>query len=252
MALMRLRYGSDVLEEGEFTPQGFETQVVRNDLGIPTSVIKTLTGKIEIVASGDTAINARANQIESIFSMDGRDVSFLMTDGSPSFMSLYNAGSLYGVQVDGPRWGPLDVEKGDFVSGLTTFISFQAEYSPFVLTDPLLGATESIEINGTGGPIGIVTILDNAQPVLDFVSPASPVFVVQSGERIFELSKYAPPQYPPFNPPLFPENILNPPSDHRQLHEKLKTRQAGKAQYRATWNYVFTFTGRPAVPNPAA
>jgi hypothetical protein len=202
-----------------------------------------------IVAGGDVAIDARVAAIQNAYALDGGDGVLYRTDGAPSHLALYSSGSLYGVQVvAGPSF-PLQRNAAHYATGLPFSITLQAKYGISGNSGPFLGSSETIEQIGDGGPISVITILDNGPPVADQVSPASPVIVTQSGESTYELSSGLAPVYPPFNPPLFPNNLIRP-DGYRQSRQKLRPRIAGRNQYRASWSYTFQFTQAPFIPNP--
>lgn len=144
----------------------------------------------------------------------------------------------------------IDPNQAHFATGIPFSITLRAEYGSGGFVDPLISSSESIEQIGDGGQITTLTILDNGPPYGDIVSPASPCIVVQSGERLNELPSNQGALYPNVNPPLFPGNLIRP-DGFRHGRHKMRSRQAGKTQYKITWAYTFHFPQPPFIPNPA-
>lgn len=250
MAGMYFRYGGYSHPVGEVRVEGYDEDAVIDDRGIVTSTVVTMGLVGTIVANGDVAIDARVAEIQNAYSMDGYDAALILSNGQPSHIAMYNAGSLYGVQVT-KKSIRIDPNRAHFATGLPFSITLKAEYGIKGIQNPLLGSSESIEQIGDGGPITIITVLDNGQPIGDTVSPASPVIVTQSGERTFEVPTSLGITYPNANPPLFPGNMIRP-DGYRISRSKGRSRDAGKTQYITSWNYTFHFTTPPFIPNPNA
>lgn len=251
MAVQFFRYGNYSHPAGEVRVSSFDESTVYNDQHISTSVVKTMELSGTIVAAGDAAIDARIAEIQNAYALDGFDAALYLTNGSPSHLRLANGSSLYGVQVAKPPSFRIDPNAAHFATGIPFTITLRAEYGNSGVSDPFVGSAESIEQIGDGGRITTITVLDNGLPVGDVVSPASPVVVTQTGERTNELPTSLGALYPNFNPPLFPDNMIRP-DGYRVGRHKLRSKQAGKSQYRATWSYTFHFTTPPFIPNPAA
>jgi len=250
MAGMYFKYGDYPHPVGEVLVSNFDVSSEQNENG--TVLSKTVTMQLDgiIVAAGDVAIDARVAEIQNAYALDGYSAALIRTDGAPSHLALDSGSSLYGVQVvSGPNF-PLQRNAAHYATGLPFTITLKAKYG--VSGNRLfLGLSESIEQIGDGGPIVVITTLDNGRPVADQVSPASPVIVTQSGESTYELSSALAAIYPPFNPPLFPNNLIRP-DGYRRNRAKARPRIAGRNQYKATWNYTFQFTEPPFIPNPGA
>lgn len=248
MAGMYFRYGNYSHPAGEVLVRSFEVSAEQGLNGLTIARTKTLQLEGVIVAAGDVAIDARVSEIQQAYSLDGYDATLVRTDGQPSHIALSSGDALYGVQVtNGPSF-PMERNAAHYATGLPFTITLQAKYSSNG-QGYFLGSSETIEQIGNGGPIVVITTLDNGLPVADQVSPASPVIVTQSGESVYEFSTTAPPTYPPFNPPLFPGNLIMP-DGYRVRREKSRPRIAGRNQYKATWSYTFQFTQPPFIPNP--
>lgn len=248
MAGMYFQYGSYRHPVGEVQVKSFDVDAERGDNGL--TIAKTATLQLEgvIVAAGDVAIDARVAEIQQAYSLDGYDAALIRTDGQRSHIALSSGDALYGVQVvRGPSF-PLERNAAHFATGLPFSITLQAKYG-FDGNGFFLGSSEEIEQIGDGGPITVITTLDNGLPVADQVSPASPVIVTQSGEATYEFSIAAPPTYPQHNPPLFPGNLIRP-DGIRIRRAKQRPKIAGRVQYKTTWNYTFQFTQLPFIPNP--
>lgn len=246
---MYFKYGDYTHPAGEVQVTSFEVETKRSDRGQALSKTATLQLEGIIVASGDVAIDARVAAIQNAYSLDGCNAALYLTNGTQSHLSLDSGSSLYGVQViRGPSF-PLQRNAAHYATGLPFSITLQAEYGISSNQGPFLGSSETIEQIGDGGPIVVITTLDNGPPVADQVSPASPCIVTQSGEATYELSSAFGPIYPPFNPPLWPDHLIRP-DGYRVSRQKMRPRIAGRNQYRASWNYTFQFTSPPFIPNP--
>src|SRR3972149_1461635 len=129
MALMTMAYRGYTHVPGEVTPETFDTTVERNYLGIATKVRRSMGIRVNVVATGDTVINARVAEIEAAYGQDGGDAVVYMTTGAAGPWQLDSASSLYGVVVDGPHW-TCDPKLADWVTGLSCAIGLSAEYAP--------------------------------------------------------------------------------------------------------------------------
>lgn len=247
---MYFQYGGYAHPAGEVQVTSYSVESKKNDRGIVISKVYTMQLAGIIVASGDVAIDARIAEIQNAYSLDGYNAALIRTDGRPSHLCLDSGSSLYGVQVTSGPTFPMERDKAHFATGLPYSITLEAEYGTPNVNSPFIGSTETIEQIGDGGPISVITTLDNGKPVIDIVSPASPVIVTQSGEATYELLSVYPPVYPYFNPPLWPENLVRP-DGYRPSRTRSRPKK-GKVQYKAAWSYTYHFTEPPFIPNPSA
>ena len=86
--------------------------------------------------------------------------------------------------------------------------------------------TLRIETDSPGAEVRVDGTLKGTTPLMLTMPTGKHLVVVQSGERLNELSSLLPAFYPNFNPPLWPDNLIRP-EGYRIRRDKLRSRQAG-------------------------
>lgn len=225
----------------------FGEEEVRNAFGVVSSIRVSMKISGIIVAAGATAIDARIAEIQNAYRQDGRDAVLLLPSGAESHLKMSNRGSLYGTQIRGPNW-QMQRGQGHLATGMPYTVEIFAEYPTDAFRSGLRSSSETLAQVGDGGPIVALTVLDNARPVLDQVSPASPVFITQSGERSVIAPSTSVIAYPAFNEPLFPNNVIRPSGFNRS--ENAQDQGNGKSVYAVSWSYTMQFTSPPFLRHP--
>jgi len=182
----------------------------------------------ELIYADTSTIVQHANEVFNAYT-DGKD--FTYTVGGVLAHELRNTGDcLSGVRVvrkSFPSGGPEQLATTRAFS-----ITLQAVYSASV--DDLVSWNESVEVQGTGGPI--CTIVDTLYgPFLEFLSVSSAIYYHQSGSAVGFTTYPTPP------PPMF--------SPYEFVHRRSIKRFSGTQQgtgikfFRTSWSYHF-----PAAP----
>lgn len=261
MASMYFQYGGYAHPPGEVQVNSYDRVSNFNDQGFATSVTVTMSlsgiivptaAQISAAGSGAVAIDRRVREIQDAYALNGKSAALMLPNGAQSALAIDSGSSLYGVQVvNGPSF-PMERNAAHYATGLPYNITLKAEYGPgnIGLADSFLGSSETIEMIGDGGPITAITLLDNGPPIIDIVSPASPVIVTQSGEASYEMSSLLAPTYPPYGVSIWPDALIRP-DGIRRNRTKSRPKQ-GKVQYKSTWSYTHQFTRLPFIPNPTA
>ena len=250
--LLVFKYAGYTHPAGEVIPQSFDTSVTRTKNGFVKSVQQTMSLKLNIIAASDAAIDARILEIQAQYVDRIADAILYLSNGQPSHFTLHGGYSINGIQVDGPHWS-VDTDKADFVTGISCDIGLTAHFDPAVIGWPqankdVANVTESIEVIGDGAPSYKMVELDNGLPQITQVRVASPVFITQSGQATWELSKKAPPRYPDMANYLFSrDNILDPVRNIRQRHQKQRSLDAETIPYSSAWSYTYTFDRYPFI-----
>jgi hypothetical protein len=239
---MRLKYGNFVFDDAECLITYNGAQRVYGPRGIATGLLRTWVVEGEIVASGQTAIETRRTNIETALSSEGGRASLLDNDGFETYVMDSADGK--GVKVLELAWLQEEA-KAHFATALPFRIRLQQE--EFLSDqDPLLFYNESVSRIGNGGPREVFIELQNGPPVRQITATHTPITIIQRGERVYEFFQNA--TYPPFNAPIFPQNLLNP----EEATEYVSPEQDGTILVRPTarWNYVMVFNTVQALPFP--
>lgn len=189
----------------------------------------TLTAFPGLAAGTQAGITAAVNALMAAYSQDGKDLVFFLDDGvTPTAHSLYNANTLGGTHVRPPA----------FPNGTGAEYSTYRSYSievwgdvPLTQNNLLLEYDESIEVHGDGGPISVFLPVALGPWVWQQTTVASIFRVTQSGRA---KGLYA---YPPFNPPLWPANLLSQQVSLRSMSPRLRRNQY--YEYPVSWTYPF-------------
>ncbi len=261
MASMYFQYGSYAHPPGEVQVNSFDRASQFAETGQLLSVTHTmsLSGIIiptaaQIAAAGSSAaaIDRRVREIQDAYALNGLSASLKFPNGTDTGLRLDSGLSLYGVQItSGPSF-PMERNQAHFATSLPYSITLKAEFGAATVnaSSYFLGASETIQQTGDGGPITTITLLDNGPPVIDIVRPSSPVFVTQTGDATYELSFNLPPVYPDYAPYLFPDNLIRP-DGIRLSRRKTRPKLGGKVQYISSWSYSYQFTSPPFITNPS-
>lgn len=240
---MRFRYGSFWHPTGEITSCRFTARQSNNDRGKAQIITRRISLTGMIVASGQAAIDARVAAIMVAYSSNRYDAQMMRSDGSGTTQALWDSSSISGVKVVEPPSFGIDPNQAHFATGLPFSIALEADYL-YSDTDPLMSYSETIRVDGDGGPVRVVRPVDFGQWVEQIVANTSPVIISQTGEAVGSLA------YPVPNAPIYPARILNPFSD--KTIEEMTPQLMGRLHmgYPVRWAYRMTFTTPPSVSHP--
>jgi hypothetical protein len=240
---MIFRYAGYDHDNAECLPTFYGSFRRINDRGRTQSRVWRLAVSGEIVAVGQSAINARIAEIKNAYALEGGTAVLLKDDGSESEYRLSSSGSISGVRiVDGPNF-TMEEGKAHWATGLPFNVTFEAEY--FVSDgDPLISYQETITKIGNGGPRVVWVELDNGPPVSQIVSTHTPVIVIQAGQAVGAAA------YPYSYVPgyLFPANLDNP--DEVNVHEHPRQSGNGHVDWTLSWVYRYTLNANPGNASP--
>lgn len=217
----------------EYSPRG-RLQSIRRRLAISGTIIE----------SGQSDITAAINSLAGGYSNSAQGAGLLQADGAPSGHYLFASGSLYGIRVlDGPNFNDT-MGNGEYATGRSFSVTLEAEY-PQATADPLLSYSETISVQGTGGPRIAVIETDTGTPVTEVTQARTTVIVRQQGSAVGYLAPVAP------NPPLFPAYLSGP--DASVTNGSPSKQAPGlNTDYPTSWSYQFVLPEAPGPILPAA
>jgi hypothetical protein len=233
---MRFRYGSYTFENAECLITSNSGQRLYGPRGRATGLLRTWIIEGEILRSTQATIETRRREIENALAIEGNSATLLADDGSVT----YQLNSPKGVRVAQLAWLQ-EENKAHFATALPFRIILQGEE---IITDndTLLFYRETLTRIGNGGPRVVRPELQNGSSIPQVTASNTNVTIIQEGEAV---GSYA---YPFFNPPLFPDNLLNP----DEATSRTSPRWDGLAlvDWTVRWNYIMQFSDPQELPFP--
>jgi hypothetical protein len=206
--------------------------------GIPINWIVTMTVEGELIASGQTAIDARIREILNAYALDGGTAVLLRDDGSETIYKIDGSVALTN-KVIGPTFPAQDF-RAHFATGQPFSIAFVAEIP---VNHAVWSYNETITVIGTGGPRVVWPELDNGLAIPQIVSSNTNVIATQSG---YAVGVNAMPEY---NLPIYPNNI-DLPHGYHVTWEAPNYDENGNKFVRVGWDYHFTSNRTGQLPPP--
>lgn len=187
---MYFRYGAYSHPTGEVGLTSIDRFASRTSRGAPLTIEHTWNLTLDVVANGQAAIRQRIDQIERAYRLEGYDAAFYHDDGQRSAHYLTNFDSVQGVQiVMRPSW--IGDSGAEYATMRTGQMILSAQYfHPQAAT--LIDFTESITLQGRGGPRRAIVTVDVGDPEQYQLAQRTPSFTVQQGTATTRLSYYLP------------------------------------------------------------
>jgi hypothetical protein len=207
------------------------TEVVRSDSGRPLRWRMYLDVEFTLKGSGPAQLSALENAARDALSRPYVDLVLRDDTGIPTSSRLVNADSISGVMVvDGPTFR--DGQGPEFVTLRTGRFTAVAEYVFRGAETALVSFTESISVQGNGGPVRNWRLPVNARPIRQEVTPYSIIRYTQQGAAVGHL--IPPARQPPY---IDPDLLVN----EQDAVSRDVGQPLGKAWINPVtrWTYVF-------------
>jgi hypothetical protein len=191
---MFCRYGAYTHSDNEVNLVSFSHRVIHSDRGRPGVVRKTAKLEGVLIASTQANIKSAIQSLQAAYTLQGRDWGLYHDNGTASPHILVNADSLSGVRVV-----ELSFPKGDgaeYATQRTYSITLEATYA--ASNEALHSFSETLSIQGDGGPRFVVIPVLNGPPQKQITHQATPVTAQQTGQAVGMFA------YPSPAPPIFP------------------------------------------------
>lgn len=229
------KYGDLTHENGEVLVTAFTMRRLYSPRGILDRVVKTAVIEGEIIASGQTAIEARRTIIDNAYRSEVTSAMLLKDTadgGQPTYqMSFPRVLDFVWLQEE---------HKAHFATGLPFRAVLESEE---LATGGLIAFSETLTKIGNAGPRTVWPELDNGPSIPQIVSNHTNVTIIQSGEIIGLVDFLTIPPSPHLYPLL---NLDNPSSTFSHTLTNSDIRPV----YTTRWNYVFTFNSNEALLFP--
>jgi len=228
---MQLWIGTYAFPAGQCAVTSRVTGIERSDSGRPLRFTLALDVDGVIRGTGQADLSARELQLRAVLATPFQDLILRQDTGPPSSLALVSNQSLSGVVVvSGP-----DFYKPDGPEFVTTrHFRFSAEA---VFLSPggaaaLVSWTQTVSVQGNGGPVRAWRVPINADPIRQVVTPRSIIRYTQQGSATGHTAE---PRVPP---PVFGRAYL---MNESEAVQKVTPRPVGRnwVNYTVSWNYVF-------------
>ncbi|MDB5308146.1 MAG: hypothetical protein JWO38_2348 [Gemmataceae bacterium] len=240
---MRLVYGNAFMPINGATTTSRVRPVLASS-GRPIRYVAQIEVKVWLIGNGQADLTAQENTLNAALLVPYQNLVLYQDTGFPTGTNLINPASISGVRVvEGPSYEN-DARDGEYVTQRTCRFVCEAEYVVPGAAAAMLSFTESVSINGTGGPVFRWRPLINAPPVRQIIYPASTVKATQAGSAVGHLG------YPPVPPPLWPDVEM---VDQRSVTAGSPRRLGqGFVEWPVQWRYTFEaygpLVGLPSLP----
>lgn len=231
-------YGSHVHAANEVNLVTLNVEPVFNSRGIHQSTRKTMTLRVEMIASSQSAIRTAIQAFEAAYQQGRGSAGLYHDDGSASPHYLDGPSSLGGIQVS----YTYDRSDGaEYATGRTATVTLTAEYPNNSADANIVAWQETLTLIGTGGPRRVVVEVLTGKPRRQTVNRSTACYAQQSGSAIGYRSYLSPPA------PMFPDSEIE---DRRQIEWGSAQRQRDEfLNWPVSWNYSFAspspLIGRP-------
>ncbi len=236
---MQFSYGGIFFDDNSVTVNSCSARTIYSERRHPLLLRKTMACSGEIIADGPANLAIKAAAVRATLALDGGDVILHSTTG---VIAILNAGSFTGVQViDRPTFFAQD-GYAHWATSVPYRMAFEADYP--AATDGIVSYNESITTTGNdGGSRQVCLELDIGPPVIQTVSEATPIVIVQTGEINGFLG------YATINDPIFPNAILAP--EDKQITEIAPLLYGNTyTNFNRRWTYRMTLANPTSVPSP--
>jgi hypothetical protein len=239
---MRFRYGNFTFEEAECLITYNGGQRVYGPRGLATSFVRTWIIEGEIIAATQSDIETRRQTIESNLAIEVSSAALLFDN---STVPTYVLTADKGVKLLELAWLQEEA-RAHFATALPFRIRLSGE--SFISDgDNLLHYEETVTRIGNGGPREVYVELQNGPPVRQTTATHTVVTIIQRGTAVGERFN-SNLDYPDFNVPLSPLNLINP----DEATERIAPSLDGLSRVNPTvrWNYIFQFNTAQPLPFP--
>lgn len=229
---MQIRYGNYTHAEGEVS-LAISKNVIDSDTGDPIAEIERWQMQGELLATSEATMDSAVRALKTAYSVDGRDLSLLLSSGSVSALSLKSNDCVGGTKVR-ERPGFPDFKGAGYVSRLPFSIVVEGERD---LTGGgeinVVAFSESLRLEGGGARFGMKETL-NGLPIRQQLRVATIFRATQSGEATGRFYWPTPP------PPLFPSALVGAPSvERRSPRRRSSVGRYRHDTYTISWQYVY-------------
>lgn len=198
-------------------------------------VLATLDG------NGQVELSEEEQALREALSIPYLDLILRTDTGAVSSAALLSRSSVTGARLtSGPNFS--EAQGSEFVNRRTCEFEMSAEYVIRGAENAVVSWTETVSIQGNGGPNRVWRFPLNARPIRQVVTPYSLVRATQTGSAVGHLG------YPTRPLPIWPQYLVNPAEAFSPGTPE--SRGKGFVNYPLSWSYQFEVGGVPlfAVP----
>lgn len=222
---MFFKYGTYQHPDNEVNLTSVSEVSTINDRGLIAFTTRRMTLRGELIASTQAALRTKINQLESAYSVRGRDAALYHDDGTISGHSLPSGSSLSGTRVISLSYP--DGTAAEYATQRTFEIILEAEYPA---NGGVSSWVETLTFLGNGGPTQVYIPLLNGPWQRQVTTQATSYRAIQSGTAVGLLG------YPPVPAPIWPQFLL---PNTRQNVSSPKNAGRRFVDYRISWAYSF-------------
>lgn len=179
---MRLLYRNQMLDDGEVAVT-IGRSMQRNQAGAAYAIAERWDIDGFIIAETATAVWNKVRARESMFSRDGGDLILRMNDGTTAAHIIRSRDTVGGVRIVEPLSFP-NGRGAEWSTYRSWRAVLEAEIPLPAGEQDILEWSETIEVQGTGGPRTVLIELRNGPPQRQLVSERTVVTATQSGRAV--------------------------------------------------------------------
>ena len=206
-------------------------EAVFSSSGRPLRYIIKVGVTAYLEGDGPIELSIQENLLRAALAIPYQDLTLMIDNGLASSTQLLNATSVSGVRVvSGPDFNN-EAKDGEYVTQRTARFEVAGEYLIPGAVNVLVSFTESVSVNGTGGPDRSWRLPINGPPIRQVITPFTLITATQSGAAVGHTSRPEPP------PPLWPDFLVYP----RVNRTETTPEPHGRAwlNWPIKWSYTF-------------
>jgi len=224
---MFLCYGNYIHANNECAVM-ISRQGVFNAHGLQTEIVEQWNIQGMLMAGSVAELSVAIRAMEAAYASSGRNVGLYVNANTPTAHGITSAAARGGVRVVVPPSFPVGYG-AEYTTFRTYSIVLEATFGGSGVAGGLLSWSESIEIQGTGGPRWGYLQPMQGPPQQQIFSETSTIWMFQQGSAI-GLGVYPTP-----SPPL-----LGPDQEHEESHRVHRELPADNSHHRrVSWSYTF-------------
>jgi hypothetical protein len=234
------KYGSYSHTSGTVDLVNFNTDRILDGRGKAQLVRKSMSIQGTLIGTGTQGnLKSQIEELETAYSVNGRDAVLLHDDGTQSAHTLTNGRSVGGVIVASLNY-PVG-GAGEYATQRSYTISLHADYLA-TGADNIVSWNDTVSITGTGGPRKVVLSTISGPAVVQTLAQRTPVRATQSGSGV---------GFNSWPPPPRPFSAQNEEQERRSIKRTQPERRNRQfSNYAISWSYSFS-SASPLIGYPS-